>query len=344
MRPLDVYASGMATNLGLSKAATMAAYRGQLDNFTETRFMDNNGEWLIGAEIPLDRPIRGWSKLLELAAQAISETLVELGVSTAIQQRRDIPLLLCIPGEDRVGRVVIDEQRFYSELQERVGMIFSDKSQIFSNGKASIATAVTMAEILIYEQHYEYVLVAAVDTLITARTLKAYDDAFLLLTRTTSNGFVPGEGAASVMFVRSLQSGSRKVARIIGIGQGSQQKRKSTDAPIQADGMIKAIMTALTSANLPMSQIGFWFYDNDSAYEAVKEATIAELRLLRGENIEIERQSPINQFGETGIVSLLLMLILFPEISEAGICGLLTVATGENDHRVAMVVQQVGED
>jgi len=253
----------------------------------------------------------------------------------------DIPLLLCIPGEERIGRIIGDEQRFFAELQARVGMVFSIESRIVSQGKASIAIAVSLAETLLYDHNCDYVLVTAIDSLLTARTLKAYDDLSMLLTRTTSNGFVPGEGAATAMFVRGLKSDSKKAVRIVGVGQGSQQRHKSYKEPILADGLIKAIIAALASANLPMSRIGFWFYDNDSAYEAVKEATIAELRLLRGKNISINRHSPISQFGETGMVSLLLMLMLYPEISEAGVYGLLTTATGENNLRVAMVVQQV---
>ena len=344
MRPLEIYAGGMATNLGLSRAATAAAYRAQLDNFTETRFMDSNGEWLVGAEIPLERPIRGWSKLLELAARTISETFDELGAGHSIRKRMDIPLLLCIPGEERIGRIIGDEQRFFAELQDRVGMVFSKESCIISQGKESITAAIAMAETLLYDRNIDYVLVTAIDSLLTARTLRSYDDKSLLLTRTTSNGFVPGEGAASVMLVRSMKSESEKAVRILGVGHGNQKRRKSYQEPILADGLKKAIITALTSANLPMSKIGFWFYDNDSAYEAVKEATLNELRLLRGENVLINRHSPIRQFGETGIVCLLLMLNLYSEICEAGVCGLFTTATGDNDFRVAMVVQKVGEE
>lgn len=340
MRPLDVSAGGMVTNLGLSRAATAAAYCAQLDNFTETRFMDNHGEWLVGAEIPLGPPLRGRAKLLELAARAISETLEELDAD-ATRRCSDIPLLLCIPGKERPGRVITDEQGFFFELQDRLGVVFSEESRIIPQGKASVATAITLAETLLYDHACECVLVTAVDSLLTARTLKAYDDAFMLLTRTTSNGFVPGEGAACVKFARGSTSRGRKSGRVLGAGQARQPRRKSSEEPLRADGMIKAIQAGLASANMPISKIGFWFYDDDSAYQAVKEATIAELRLLRGENIELQRQSPISQFGETGVVSLLLMLLLFPVVSESGVCGLLT-ASSENDLRVAVAVQQLG--
>ena len=71
----------------------------------------------------------------------------------------------------------------------------------------------------------------------------------------------------------------------------------------------------------------------------VKEATIAELRLLRGENLEWQRHSPISQFGETGAVSMLLMMLTFGAVCEPGAFGLVT-ASGEDESRMAAVMQQ----
>jgi len=341
MRPLDINASGLVSNVGLCRSSTLAAYRAQLANFNETRFKDKNGEWLLGAEIPLELPVRGKARLIELAAAAVEEALDEMDDTRENRKRKDIPLLLCLACAGRKGQVITDPIMFFSELKEKIGMTFSEESQILQQGKISVSNAIAMAESLLYDHRREYVLVVGVDTLLTAKTLKAYDDASMLFTRTTSNGFIPGEGAACIVLGKASTDIHGSGSRLLGTGHGAQPKRKSNEEPLKADGMISAIQMGLASANIPMSAISFWFYDNDVAYQSAKEATLTELRLLRGENIIIERMSPISVFGETGVVSLFIMLVLFPMVSDVGVRGLLTAISDETDQRVALVLQNV---
>ncbi|MCB2551564.1 hypothetical protein KQ767_16020, partial [Listeria monocytogenes] len=68
-------ASGMVSAVGLSAPASCAAIRCALDNVQETRFIDQGGEWLLAASVPLEQPWRGRAKLLKMAARAIDEAL-----------------------------------------------------------------------------------------------------------------------------------------------------------------------------------------------------------------------------------------------------------------------------
>ena len=339
MRPLGIHAGGMVTNLGLSGAATRAAFRARLDNFSETRFMDQHGEWLLGAEIPLQRPLRGQARLVELAQRSVTEAL-ERSAAASSGQAGELPLLLCLAGKERTGRLVTDEQRFFSELQEGLGLGFSAESRIIPQGKSSVVSALAMAEALLYDHAREYVVVLAVDSLLNARTLKAHENAARLLTRTTSNGFIPGEGAACVVFERAATAAEPGTTRVVGFGQASQPARSASDEPITADGFIAAIRSSLEGAGLSLSDVDHWFYDNDGSYQGAKETTIAELRLLRGEGLALGRESLNGQFGETGVAALLLMLLLFPAIAEPGHVGLLTGAD-ESDYRSAILVHRV---
>ncbi|MBF3328403.1 hypothetical protein HKW68_37030, partial [Pseudomonas aeruginosa] len=70
---LSIVASGMVSAVGLSAPASCAAIRCALDNFQETRFIDQGGEWLLAASVPLEQPWRGRAKLLKMAARAIDE-------------------------------------------------------------------------------------------------------------------------------------------------------------------------------------------------------------------------------------------------------------------------------
>jgi hypothetical protein len=129
------------------------------------------------------------------------------------------------------------------------------------------------------------------------------------------------------------------MAQVLGLGVARQASPKRHDEPLKADGMIAAIRKGLAGSQVTMPSVRSWFYDNDAAYRPVKEATIAELRLLRGENLQLDRYSPVSQFGETGTVSVLLMLLLFGAATPDGTYGLVT-ASGEDDSRMAAVVQK----
>lgn len=339
MRPLSIIAGGLVTNLGLSRPATLAAFRAQIDNFVETRFMDSHGEWLIGAEVPLERPLRGRAKLQEIAAMAISEATAEAEASGMPTQQDGNSLLLCIPGRERVGRVVTDEQSFFADLQAKTGRSFSGQSRIYPQGRMAVVSAFKKAEKLLYEQGCDEVLIVATDTLLTARTLKAYDEQYKLLTRTSSNGFVPGEGAACAVLRRAGFHDGPEIARVLGLGLAKQAEPKNREEPVRADGMVAALRQGLGESGLDMSSMAAWYYDDDARYMPVKEATIAELRLLRGENLTWQRHSPISQFGETGAVSMLLMMLTFGAVCQPGAFGLVT-ASGEDESRMAAVVQR----
>lgn len=340
MRPLGITAGGLVTNLGLSRPATLAACRADIDNFTETRFMDSHGEWLIGAEVPLERPLRGRAKLLEIAAMAISEALVNAAIEGS-QEKGGMPVLLCLAGRERIGRVVTDEQAFFTELRRRTGVAFSEHSRIYPQGKVAVVSAIREAERLLYARYCDSVLIVAADTLLTARVLKAYDEQYKLLTRTTSNGFVPGEGAACAVLQRVTTGRGSEIAQVLGLGLAKQAGPRDREEPVHADGLVAALRQGLADARMDMSAMGAWFYDDDARYLPVKEATIAELRLLRGENIEWKRRSPISQFGETGTVSTLLMMLTLDVVFKPGAYGLIT-ASGEDETRMAAVVQRSG--
>lgn len=75
---LSIVASGMVSAVGLSAPASCAAIRCALDNFQETRFIDQGGEWLVGAPVMLPEPSSGYAQLVGMAAMAIAECVAGL--------------------------------------------------------------------------------------------------------------------------------------------------------------------------------------------------------------------------------------------------------------------------
>ena len=93
---LNILSAGMVTAVGLNRAASCAAMRGNIDGFQETRFFSNGTDALIGAPVPMPRNWIGERRLAHLAAGAIVDALdrhwSELG---------RLLLVLCVAESDR---------------------------------------------------------------------------------------------------------------------------------------------------------------------------------------------------------------------------------------------------
>ena len=70
--------------------------------------MDSGGEWIMGCEVPLEKPWRGRTKLIRMAASAITEVLQ--GNTDIVPEQT--PLLLCLAEQSRPGRVFEDDNRY----------------------------------------------------------------------------------------------------------------------------------------------------------------------------------------------------------------------------------------
>ncbi len=73
--PLSILACGMTTAVGLTAPASCAAIRARLDGFKETRFIARGGEWIVGAEVPLEEPWRGIPRLAHMLEGPLRECL-----------------------------------------------------------------------------------------------------------------------------------------------------------------------------------------------------------------------------------------------------------------------------
>src|SRR6056297_4000936 len=117
---LAIIKSGMMSAVGLSAPATCAAIRCGLDNIQETRFMDTGGEWIMGSQVPLEKPWRGKSKLLHLIEPSIHECLSDLDLAEISQ----IPLLLCLPEDGRPGSLDGLDESFFDDIGAAAGLKF----------------------------------------------------------------------------------------------------------------------------------------------------------------------------------------------------------------------------
>jgi 3-oxoacyl-[acyl-carrier-protein] synthase-1 len=295
--PVAIVGAGLVTSVGLTAPAACAAMRAGITNHTETRFMGADGEWIMAAQVPLEKPWRGRAKLVKMAAMAIREALEPLG---DIAQGA-LPLLLCVAEHDRPGRLDGLDDALFGELETELGMRFNPTaSAVVPQGRASVTLALMQArKLLLADQLLPHVLITATDSLLVAPTLAAYSEQERLLTARNSNGFVPGEGAGAVV-ISTVQQQTVPQLLCLGIGRSVEAAHLASEDPLRADGLTEAIKNALADAGCEMGDVDFRIADNSGEQYYFKEAALALSRTLRIRKEEFDLWHPADCIGEVG--------------------------------------------
>jgi 3-oxoacyl-[acyl-carrier-protein] synthase I len=295
MQPIVLLASGMVTSVGFNAPSTCAAIRCAINNFTETRFMDNGGEWIIGSQVPLEEPWRGLEKLVRMIAPAIRECLARAENMAA----ESIPLLLCVAEEERPGRLQgLDEQLFH-DVQSELGLRFHPSSRVVARGRVAGALALAEARRLIYEERMRFCIIGGVDTFLVASTLAAFEAKNRLLTSENPNGFIPGEAGAALLVGRPSQNAKEEVV-CLGIGAGQEDATVDSEEPLRADGLVQAFKAAFAEAGCTIDDLDFRLTDSNGEQYGFKEAALAMTRTLRARKDRFEIWHPADCIGETG--------------------------------------------
>jgi 3-oxoacyl-[acyl-carrier-protein] synthase-1 len=301
--PIAITGTGMVTGVGLNATASCAAIRCAIDNFQETRFMDNGGEWIMGCEVPLEEPWRGKTKLIKMAAAAIQECLE----GNKKIKSEATPLLLCLSEHERKGRVIDDDNQFFLDLQDELGLEFHEKSRVIAKGHVAVAVALKHARSLIQELKVKHVLIVATDSLLVGATLAHYEEYERLLTSNNSNGFIAGEaGAALVVEPVSVEQGYQLVC--VGLGFGVEEAHVYSEEPLRGDGLTEAIKESLTDAGHGESILDFKITDISGEQYYFKEASLAFSRVDRTKRTEFDIWHPADCVGDVGSVLALVMI------------------------------------
>ncbi len=309
--PLAITGTGLVTGVGLNAPSTCAAIRCAIDNFQETRFMDRGGEWIIGCEVPLEQPWRGKAKLIKMAASAIRECLE----GNPQIKPANTPLLLCLSENERKGRVIDDDNRFFLDLLDELGLEFHEKSRVIARGRVAVAVALKHARQLIQEMKARHVLIAATDSLLVGPTLAHYEEHERLLTSQNSNGFIPGEAGAALV-VEALFAKPEPQLICIGLGFGVEKAHVYSEEPLRADGLTAAIKESLNDAGCGESVLEFKITDVSGEQYYFKEASLAFSRIERTKREEFDIWHPADCIGEVGAVLGLVMIAVLKTASE----------------------------
>jgi 3-oxoacyl-[acyl-carrier-protein] synthase-1 len=339
-QPIAILASGMVTGVGLTAASTCAAIRCAISNFTETRFMDKGGEWIMGCQVPLEQPWRGRTKLVKMVVPAINECLASMEGTPPAK----VPLFLCVAEPERPGRLDGLDQTLLMEVQVELGMQFHPESKVIAEGKVSGATALALARQWLYSRRSDYCLIAGVDSYLVAGTLATYEEQTRLLTSQDHDGFIPGEAGAAIVVSAPIMAKGVTV-QCLGIGKGHEQATVLSEEPLKADGLVAAIKAALTDAGCGMADLDFRIADVSGEQYGFKEATLAFTRILRQRKEHFYIWHPADCVGEVGAAMMPVMLgVLLASTRKHYSLGSMVLchAAKESGERIAMVVKQAG--
>lgn len=294
-KPVAITAVGMVTGVGLDAPSSCAAIRCAIDGFQETRFMDDGGEWIMGCSVPLEEPWRGKTKLIKMAATAIQECLEQKPQLKA----EDTPLLLCLPETERPGRVFEDDNAFFLELQQELGLEFHAKSRVIAMGRVSIGVAMQRAQGLIHDKTAKQVIIAGADSLLVGATLAEFMEREYVLTSQNSDGFIPGEAGSAIVIEPVYRSAEPQLV-CYGLGFGAEAAHVDSEEPLRAEGLTTAIKQALGDAGIKMHDLDFRITDISGKQYYFKEATLALGRTLRARKEEFDIWHPADCVGEIG--------------------------------------------
>jgi 3-oxoacyl-[acyl-carrier-protein] synthase-1 len=292
---LAVLSVGMVSGVGLTAPAAGAAIRGALDNFQETRFIDSGGEWIVGCSVPLEQPWRGRTKLLKMLALTLQDCVAKV---RQLDLRR-VPLLLGVAELDWPGRLAGLDDSLLADLQTETGLSFHPRSQVIAAGRVSGIEALRQARQLLEKENVSQVMIAGVDSLLVAATLKAYEEQEKLLTSQNSDGFLPGEAAAAILVGKPLSSAEPQLV-CVGLGLGTEPAVEGSELPLRADGLVEAIRGALGEASCDLGAIDFRITDAAGGQYNFKEAALALTRLLRKRKEKFDIWHPADCIGEVG--------------------------------------------
>jgi 3-oxoacyl-[acyl-carrier-protein] synthase-1 len=291
-KPISILAAGMVTGVGHDAPSSCAAIRCAIDNFSETRFMDKGGEWIIGSQVPLEQSWRGLPKLVHMVVPAIRECLSHVKDATPEM----IPLLLCIAEKERPGRLEGLDDQLFADAQTELGVRFHPRSAVIARGRVSGGLAMIEAGKLIHEERVPYCVIAGVDSYLVAATLADYEQRNRLLTSQNSNGFIPGEAGSAVLIGRQ----SANSLLCVGIGIGQEKATVDSEEPFRAEGMVQAFKAAFSDAGKSMAEVDYRITDSNGEQYFFKEAALAVTRVLRARKEQFEIWHPADCIGEVG--------------------------------------------
>jgi 3-oxoacyl-[acyl-carrier-protein] synthase-1 len=222
-----VRALGMACPVGLRWAAACAAMRAGIHRKQELPYLGDDGKPIVGSFLrELDADWTSEQRWLHLLGLALKEVGPQLGRDASSR----VPILAALP-PDAGGRP-LREERLAPALSPSLGVVIDPRRLgIITEGAPGGYSAIAGARDIARRGDHQACIVAAADSLFSARALLALAEHRRLLTEENSDGVIPGEAAACLAVSADRRDA---MTAIRGLGFASEPATLHNDVPSRA--------------------------------------------------------------------------------------------------------------
>ncbi len=334
---MRIRAAGLCCAVGYHLRAADCALRAHMDHFQESEFRSQDGSPLLVARLP-ETELWGQPRLARWLELALADCLDDApGLDT-----RQVPLIWLAPEAERAGPDLEWRAEIHRQAVTQLGKEFHPASGILPLGRAGLAHALQQACACLLREHCPAVLLAGVDSYLDAGTINGYLHAERLQVPGNSDGFIPGEGAAAVL-LEPARSGGAGVC-ITGYGEGEEAGRPDGSVPSRAQGLTRAIRTAMSAARIDYGDLDFRMSDQNGEAFFSREAANAFTRVAPEGGAKLELLTLADSLGEIGAATGPAMLAYLsrrlPHFASPGACGILHLAN-DDGRRAAVVLQHL---
>jgi 3-oxoacyl-[acyl-carrier-protein] synthase I len=303
-----ITSAGMVCAVGLSAEASCAAIRAGIAGFRQTKHLDQEQYYVVGAPVPglpIDR--RGTDRLIGMLAASIEDCLRNREVTDSAK----IPLLVCLAEIGRPGIAPDAGAVVLAGVQDTLGRTFHPRlSTTICNGHTSAFDALKLARMCMQTGDAPGCIVAGVDSYLNSESLTWLGAHARLKTPTNSDGVIPGEAAAAIFAsLEPTQPGSLEPC-VIGLGFATEAASVLTEDPMIGLGLTSAARSALSEAEMEMHQVDFRIADVTGESYGFKEQALVVGRLLRTPKKNFPLWDIAGSIGDVGAAAGVCQLVI----------------------------------
>lgn len=299
---------GAVTSVGLTAAQTAMAFHAGLSGIRECMPLMPLERGVLGGRVPSAQELRQdpheW--ILHLAARALRECLE--GVPSDVR----VALFVGVaePWRKHPAWTQRDPAALIGELERRLNRRFHASSAVRADGGASALCLLRDARRQLAEGNVEVCVVGGVDSLINLSDVRRLALAQRVAPHQTSQGVVPGEGAAFVRLEAHAGPDVRAFATIRGVGDSKEPHPVKEDRASSGRGLEEAMRRALEDSGIEESKIGLRVATLNGERYAAMEHLLTTPRFYRTRREHLPAWYPASSVGDTGAASGALALVL----------------------------------
>jgi 3-oxoacyl-[acyl-carrier-protein] synthase-1 len=326
---LAIRSIGAITAGGPNAAQALGAMHAQIQLFGDTKVNGPVGEPITGAVTPLGDKIRGVERVAALGTIALAECAA--GAPPTLPA---LPLIVCAPAPADMGAT--ENQLLERLLADAGPAIDRARSRVVARGKDSIDDGITAVAQALLQLRLPGCYLLGVDSLVTPERLKKIANQGGVIDGVETDGFVPGEAAAALLFLP--RDDKQTLAVLAGLG-GARESAASGTAPTgQAIG--SALEGALAEARVSPNRVTAIAHDLSGRYTQFEELALASARPPFA-NMAGPRTVQVSvTAGETGAAAAALSLAALAFFLREGVVSgsAVSLFTGEGPARGAAVL------